>query len=92
MLKLSSESDESSVRNGESFEDSRYISKQLEWVQIVLYLPFSQHGFNLALVPKDKLCNYFLKYFRKIFIDTLVGDVSITVPKDFWWDLYFAYK
>ncbi len=54
-----------------------------------LYLPFSQHGFTWLWFRRKKrqvICNYFLKKnttFEKIFIDTLVGDVSITVPKDF---------
>ena len=54
-----------------------------------LYIPFSQHGFNLALSSqgKDKLYVTISlgknATFEKIFVDTLVGDVSITVPEDF---------
>ena len=85
---VKSESDETSVQiEGKVSEESaNNISKMSS---DSLYLPFSQHGFNLALSSegKDKLYVTISlgknATFEKIFIDTLVGDVSITVPQDF---------
>ena len=82
---VKSESDETSVQiEGKVSEES--VNKMSS---DSLYIPFSQHGFNLALSSqgKDKLYVTISlgknATFEKIFVDTLVGDVSITVPKDF---------
>ena len=88
---VKSESDETSVQiEGKVSEESvNNITKNVKMSSDSLYIPFSQHGFNLALSSqgKDKLYVTISlgknATFEKIFVDTLVGDVSITVPKDF---------
>ena len=88
---VKSESDETSVQiEGKVSEESaNNISKNVKMSSDSLYIPFSQHGFNLALSSqgKDKLYVTISlgknATFEKIFVDTLVGDVSITVPEDF---------
>ena len=88
---VKSESDETSVQiEGKVSEESvNNITKNVKMSSDSLYIPFSQHGFNLALSSqgKDKLYVTISlgknATFEKIFVDTLVGDVSITVPEDF---------
>ena len=84
---VKSDSDETTVQieGNVSEESANNISKNVKISSDSLYLPFSQHGFNLALSSegKDKLYVTISlgknTTFEKIFIDTLVGDVS----KDF---------
>ena len=88
---VKSDSDETTVQiEGKVSEESvNNISKNVKISSDSLYIPFSQHGFNLALSSqgKDKLDVTISlgknTTFEKIFIDTLVGDVSIRVPADF---------
>ena len=74
---LKSESDETSVQiEGKVSEESaNNISKNVKMSSDSLYLPFSQHGFNLALSSEGK---------DKLYVTISLGkNVSITVPKDF---------
>lgn len=72
-----------------SEETAKLFLKKAKATQDSLYVPFSNHGFNLALSSegKDKLQVIITLgknvSFNKVFIDTLVGNVFVTVPKDF---------
>lgn len=72
-----------------SEETAQLFSKKAKVTEDSLYVPFSNHGFNLALSSegKDKLEVLITlgkgASFDKVFIDTLVGDVFVTVPQDF---------
>ena len=64
------------------------ISKNVKMSSDSLYLPFSQHGFNLALSSEGKDKLYVTISLGKILLEKniyryFVGDVSITVPQDF---------
>ena len=78
---IKSESDETSVQiEGKVSEESvNNITKNVKMSSDSLYIPFSQHGFNLALSSQGK---------DKLYVTISLGknatfDVSITVPKDF---------
>lgn len=72
-----------------SEETAQLFSKKAKITKDSLYIPFSNHGFNLVLSSegKDKLQVFITlgkdTSFDKVFIDTLVGDVFVTVPRDF---------
>lgn len=77
------------VEGNVSEEAAQFLSKKVKVTKDSLYIPFSNHGFTLALSSegKDKLqVDITLgrdTSFDKVFIDTLVGDVFVTVPQDF---------